>query len=153
MDVRVWVFSEKARVMNQSARAPTKNRTFATPREVADSGPSSRDVPVVAKQSAARSTRNRECTTQRYLRHGDLLKSGNKLVLVVAAPFGYQVLASGRDVNKTGKVCRELPLQRSPRLDKESGAEKQALPSGRLIFHLDRLASESLTQGFFEARK
>jgi len=38
------------------------NRMAATPSDVALSGPSARDVPVVAKQNAANSTNSRERT-------------------------------------------------------------------------------------------
>jgi hypothetical protein len=49
--------------MANSAMAPTMNRMAATPSEVALSGPSARDVPVVAKQIAAKSTNRCERTT------------------------------------------------------------------------------------------
>ena len=49
-------------VIAKSAVAPTMNLTAATPSEVALSGPSARDVPVVAKQNAANSTNSRERT-------------------------------------------------------------------------------------------
>ena len=52
-------------VMAKRAMAPTINRIAATPREVALSGPSARDVPVVAKQIAANSTNSRERTAKR----------------------------------------------------------------------------------------
>jgi hypothetical protein len=51
--------------MANNAMAPTMNRMAATPSEVALSGPSARDVPVVAKQIAANSTNSRERTTKR----------------------------------------------------------------------------------------
>jgi hypothetical protein len=52
-------------VMAKRAMAPTINRIAATPREVALSGPRARDVPVVAKQIAAKSTNRRERTSKR----------------------------------------------------------------------------------------
>jgi hypothetical protein len=52
-------------VTANKAMAPTRNRMAATPREVALSGPSARDVPVVAKQIAANRTNRRERTTKR----------------------------------------------------------------------------------------
>jgi hypothetical protein len=50
-------------VTANNAMAPTMNRIAATPREEALSGPSARDVPVVAKQIAAKSTNRCERTT------------------------------------------------------------------------------------------
>jgi hypothetical protein len=52
-------------VMANSATAPTMNLTAATPSDVAESGPSAREVPVVAKQNAAKSTNRRERTAKR----------------------------------------------------------------------------------------
>jgi hypothetical protein len=51
--------------MANSATAPTMNLTAATPSDVAESGPSAREVPVVAKQNAAKSTDRRERTAKR----------------------------------------------------------------------------------------
>ena len=52
-------------MMAINAIAPTMNLIAATPSEVALSGPSARDVPVVAKQIAANSTSSRERTSKR----------------------------------------------------------------------------------------
>jgi hypothetical protein len=49
-------------VIANNAIAPIMNLMAATPSEVALSGPSARDVPVVAKQIAANSTNSRERT-------------------------------------------------------------------------------------------
>jgi hypothetical protein len=46
--------------MANNAMAPTINLMAATPSDVALSGPSARDVPVVAKQIAANSTNSRD---------------------------------------------------------------------------------------------